>query len=413
MPFVHATDESILIGPPQPMESYLRAEKIIAAAHKSGAQAIHPGYGFLSENADFVRACEKAGLVFIGPTAASMDALSNKQVAREVMEKAGMPVIPGSRGHVKDESEALAVARSVGYPVIVKASFGGGGIGMTIVEDEAKLAKALQTASSRAERAFSRGEIYIEKLIRDTHHIEFQVLADLHGNVATLGERECSVQRRQQKVIEETPSTFVTEELRRDMSERIVAAAKAIGYRNAGTFECLVDGDRNWYFLEVNKRLQVEHPITEMVTGLDLVKEQIRIAAGEPLSEEVRNAKNAGHSIEARLYAEDPNRKFLPQPGELKILEFPIHTGIRVDNGVESGSTITPFYDPLIAKVISFGKDRDEAIIHLTRALATAVIDGIATNRDFLVKILGHHAFVHGGYTTAIIDKNLEELLQR
>ncbi len=411
-PFVKYADESVPIGPSVPTQSYLVIEKIIEAAKKTGCEAIHPGYGFLAENADFAGACARADLVFIGPTPETMNALSDKQAARSVMAKAGLPVIPGSSGNVSDIDEARAVADAIGYPVIVKASFGGGGIGMTVVENPDKLAKAMKKASQRAERAFSRGEIYIEKVVPQTHHIEFQVMADGYGAAATVFERECSVQRRQQKVIEESPSPFVTDELRREMSEKIARVAAEIGYKNAGTFECLVDGDRNWYFLEINMRLQVEHPVTEMVTGLDLVEHQIRIAGGEALSEDIIAAKSMGHSIEARLYAEDPAKKFLPRPGTIEKLVYPQMEGLRVDGGVETGSVVTPFYDPLIAKVVALAPSRDEAADKLAEALEKTVILGLETNREFLVKALRHPVFRSGVYTTAFIGDHLDELIR-
>ncbi len=410
-PFVQYADQAVPIGPPTPSESYLVIDKILDAAKKSGCEAIHPGYGFLSENPDFAKACDAAGLIFIGPKPETMIALSDKQAARKVMAEAGLPVIPGSDGNVRGEDEARTVAEKIGFPVMVKASYGGGGIGMTVATNPDKLAKALKKASQRAERAFARGEIYIEKVVPQTHHIEFQIMADGKGKAATVFERECSVQRRQQKVIEETPSPFVTGELRLEMSEQIAAAAAKIGYRNAGTFECLVDGNRNWYFLEINMRLQVEHPVTEMVTGLDLVEHQIRIASGEALSDEITNAKSSGHSIEARLYAEAPASKFLPRPGTIDKLVFPEIEGLRVDAGVASGSVITPFYDPLIAKVVAHAPGRDEAVEKLADALEKTVIDGLETNRDFLVKSLRHPVFRSGTYTTAFIADNLDELV--
>ena len=411
-PFVRMADAAVPIGPPAPTESYLVIDKILAAAKETGAQAIHPGYGFLSENADFVTACEAAGITFIGPTARSMTMLGDKQTARKEMAKAGLPIIPGNTDALAGDEDALALAEQIGYPVMVKASFGGGGIGMTVVEEPKKLAKAIKKASDRAERAFGRGEIYLEKVIRPTHHIEFQVLADLHGEVATVFERECSVQRRQQKVIEESPSPFVTAAVRAEMAARIRDAAKAVAYRNAGTFENLMDADRNWYFLEVNKRLQVEHPVTEMVTGLDLVSEQIRIAAGEPLADIVKNATSTGHAIEARLYAENPARKFFPQPGTIETLAFPEADGFRVDAGVESGSAITPYYDPLIAKVIAHAPTRELAAEKLAAGLEKTAIEGIVTNRDFLVRVLRHPVFLSGNYTTSFLDDHLSELVE-
>lgn len=409
-PFVKAACEALPIGPALPTESYLVAETIIAAAGETGAEAIHPGYGFLAEDAGFARACREAGVVFIGPSPETMEALSDKQSAREAMEKAGLPVIPGSRGPVKGEEEALGVARRIGYPLMIKACFGGGGIGMGVVKGPEKLSRAMRKASQRAERAFGQGDIYIEKLLEGTHHIEFQVLADHHGRVVTIFERECSVQRRRQKVIEETPSPFLDASLRREMSEAILRAASKVGYHNAGTFECLVDGEGRWYFLEINMRLQVEHPVTEMVSGLDLVEQQIRIAAGEELSRDALSVVSKGHAVEARLYAEDPGEKFLPRPGLVEELLFPEMEGLRVDSGVESGGEVTPFYDPLIAKIIALDEDRPRALKKLADALERTVIRGLTTNRDFLVKTLRHPVFTGGNYTTDFVEDHLEEL---
>ncbi|MCB9490021.1 MAG: ATP-grasp domain-containing protein [Deltaproteobacteria bacterium] len=413
LPFATHADEAVHIGPAQALESYLVMEKIIDAAKKTGAQAIHPGYGFLSENADFVKAVEAAGLTFIGPHAESMVTLRDKGSARAAMHDCGLPVTPGSHDHVDTPEEAVKIAHEIGFPVMIKASFGGGGIGMEPVFEEEKLAKAFKKASQRAERAFGRPEVYIEKLIERPHHIEYQVMADHHGNVATVFERECSIQRRQQKIIEESPSPFLSPELRADMARRIAEAAKKVGYVNAGTWECLVDGSgEHWYFLEVNKRLQVEHPVTEMVTGLDLVEHQIRIAAGEKLRDDLTGAETHGHAIQARLYAEDPARKFMPQPGTLSKLRFPEMDGLRVDTGYHEGDVVSPFYDPLIAKIIVHGNNREQSCDRLAAALQQIEIEGVVTNRDFLIRCLRHPNFVQGDYSTHFVDNHLDQLLE-
>ncbi|MBZ0274462.1 biotin carboxylase [bacterium] len=412
-PFVGFADEAYEIGPPLASESYLQVAKIIAVAKEHGCDAVHPGYGFLSENANFVEAAERAGIVFIGPTATSMRTLENKHEARRCMAEAGLNVIPASDDHLADDAAAIAQAEKIGYPVMVKASYGGGGIGMTIVEKPGELLSAVRRASSRAQRAFHHGDVYLEKVIKGPHHIEYQVLADHHDNVAVLFERECSVQRRNQKVIEETPSTFLTDELRNDMTRRIRESARAVGYRNAGTWECLVDKDRGWYFLEVNKRVQVEHPITEMVTGLDIVEQQIRIAAGEALSDAVMNPASNGHAIEARIYAENPAKNFMPAPGRITYLSLPREeAGVRIDSGVEEGSEVSPYYDPLLMKVCAHGADRPQAIQRLVRVLSNLSIEGLVTNREFCARILTHPAFEAGGYTTHFIEENIVKLTE-
>src|SRR4051794_8602834 len=369
LPFVHEADTAVLLGPPPPAESYLDVEKVIEAARRTRAEAIHPGYGFLAESAKFAQAVVDAGLVWVGPSADAIDAMGDKVRARNRMSAAGVPVAAGTESPVEDVEEALAAAKEIGYPLMVKAAAGGGGIGMGVARDDDELRTAFETARSRAERFFSDPAVLLERYIEGARHVEVQVLGLSDGRVVALGERDCSVQRRHQKVAEETPSPGVGDELRARMLDGAVRAATAVGYRNAGTVECLVDpGSQDYVFLEMNTRLQVEHPVTELVTGIDLVEEQLRIAAGAEPSQDLTAVRPRGHAIELRVYAEDPKR-FLPSPGTISAWDEPSGEGVRVDAGYTSGNTVTPFYDPLLAKLCVHGADRDEA---LDRARAAA-----------------------------------------
>src|SRR6266852_5575123 len=379
---VRMADEAAHVGPAPSSESYLRIDHILDAARRHGAQAIHPGYGFLSENAEFAAACEDVGIVFIGPSAESIRQMGSKTAARRLAQGAGVPVVPGTERGVSSLADARSIANTCGYPVMLKAAAGGGGKGMRRVDSEAGLESALRDASSEAERAFRSAEIYIEKLIENPRHIEIQVLGDRHGNLLSLGERECSIQRRHQKVIEECPSPLVAAhpEMRRRMGEAAVRAAHAAGYFNAGTVEFLVDADRNFYFLEMNTRLQVEHPVTELVTGLDLVKLQIRIAAGEPLELSQEDIGWRGAAIECRVYAEDPDQNFFPSPGKITRMVEPSGPGVRLDSGVYEGFTVPIDYDPLLAKLAVWGGTREDAIERMSRCLGEYHIAGIRTN---------------------------------
>lgn len=409
LPYVSEADEAICIGEPHPLKSYLDISKIIDVAKKTGADAIHPGYGFLSEREDFVKACEENGITFIGPTAKSMEIMGDKATARRFVKSVGVDIPPGTE--IVDNIEVLkAEAKKLGFPVLIKASAGGGGIGMVKVEREEDLPKAFEQARSRAKSAFGDDRVYMEKYLESPHHIEIQVLGDGKGGVVTFPERECSVQRRHQKVIEESPSTFVDEDLRRRIRKAARKIMSELKYRNAGTVEFVVDKDKNFYFLEVNTRLQVEHPATEAITGFDLVEWQIRIAEGENLPDESSIQIN-GWSIECRIYAEDPVN-FLPSPGKITKLSEPKCTkffwnseDIRLDIGYKEGNTITPFYDPLIAKLITRGKTRDEAIDTALYALQNLVIEGPKTNIKFLQGALSSDLFRMGGYDTHFIPK--------
>jgi acetyl-CoA carboxylase biotin carboxylase subunit len=401
-------DEAYLIGPPPAAESYLNIERILEAAKGSGADAIHPGYGFLSENAQFARACRDAGIKFIGPSPESIDLMGSKTRARQQMEKAGVPFVPGTSRGVESVAEAREIAVTLGYPVMLKAAAGGGGKGMRLVASATELASALEGAQSEAQRAFGDGEVYLEKAIVDPRHIEMQVLADEHGTCVYLGERECSIQRRHQKVLEEAPSPAVTPEMRKRMGEIAVRAAKAANYTNAGTIEFLVDASGNFYFLEMNTRLQVEHPVTELVTGLDLVHLQIGIAAGEELPFAQRDIDIRGHAIECRIYAEDPDNNYFPSPGEITSLTEPSGPGIRVDSGIYQGWNVPLDYDPLLAKLIGFGENRHQAIARLNRAINEYFIGGVKTNLSLFRRILTDPAFTAGntdtGYLTRLPD---------
>lgn len=404
---VRLAQEAHAIGPAPSRDSYLSIKKIINAAKAGGCDAIHPGYGFLAENADFARACKTAGITFIGPSPEAMERLGSKTAARQLAREIGVPTVPGTLEPLPDANEALSAARNIGFPVVLKAVAGGGGKGMRAVEREDDLSAAFRDASSEAQNAFGDGRLYLEKYLGQPRHIEIQVLGDLHGNMIYLGERECSVQRRHQKVIEECPSPIMTPALRRAMGEAAVKLAHAGGYTNAGTIEFLVDADRNFYFLEMNTRLQVEHPVTELVTSLDLVKLQIQVASGieMPLSQEDITLR--GHAIECRLYAEDPDNNFLPSPGLIREYRAPSGPGIRVDDGVYSGWTVPNEYDPMLAKLIAWGNDRTEAIQRLRGAVAETYATGIKTNLSLFAKILASPEFVRGEIYTRWLDNFL------
>jgi geranyl-CoA carboxylase alpha subunit len=405
-PHVSFADEAVRIGPPLVGESYLSIDRILEAAHKSGADAIHPGYGFLSENEAFATACEKAGLVFIGPPPAAIAAMGNKAAAKRRMIDAGVPCVPGYQGADQSEANLEKEARKIGLPVMVKAASGGGGRGMRLVERDADLLEAIRTARAEAESAFGSGELILEKAVVDARHVEIQVFADAHGNVIHLGERDCSVQRRHQKVIEEAPSPAVNADLRNRMGAAAVAAARTIGYRGAGTVEFLLSADAAFYFLEMNTRLQVEHPVTEAITGQDLVAWQLKVAAGEKLPLTQEQVKFSGHAIEVRLYAEDAYAGFLPQTGRIDIWRPASGPGIRVDHGMKDGLAISPFYDPMIAKVIAHSANREEARIRLVQALRDTVVLGPITNRHFLIRLLEQPEFAAGNATTAFIGRH-------
>jgi acetyl-CoA carboxylase biotin carboxylase subunit len=407
---VRMADEAVHIGPAPARDSYLVAEKLLAAARRTGADAVHPGYGFLSERADFNRACRDAGLVFIGPLPESQEAMGVKTSARKRMREAGVPVVPGSEGPIADEREARAFADGIGYPVMLKAAAGGGGKGMKRCDRGEDFSALWATAKRESLSAFGDDRIYVEKYLEKPRHVEVQVFADQRGDVIWLGERECSVQRRHQKIVEESPSAVVDEEMRQAMGRMAVDAARAVGYVGAGTVELLVDARKSFYFLEMNTRLQVEHPVTEMVTGLDLVRMQIEVAQGTPVPRQEEVVRR-GHAVEARVYAEDPARKFLPAPGKITYLRVPGGPGIRDDSGVYAGWVVPPFYDPMISKVLAWAPTRQQAIDRLVRALGDYVVHGIATNTHYLRAVLGHPAFRSGDYDTGFCAKHEQELL--
>jgi acetyl-CoA carboxylase biotin carboxylase subunit len=409
---VQLADEAYPIGPAPSRESYLVIEKIIGAARYAGCDAIHPGYGFLAENPALPRACIGAGIKFIGPSAETMEKLGSKTAARHVARDVNVPTVPGALDPIETADELLAIACKIGFPVVLKAVAGGGGKGMRSVERESELAAAWRDASSEAQNAFGDGRLYLEKYLLKPRHIEIQVLADQHGHIVYLGERECSVQRRHQKVIEEAPSPMMTPELRGKMGEAAVTIARAGGYTNAGTVEFLVDADRNFYFLEMNTRLQVEHPVTEMVTSVDLVKLQIQIAAGEPLPFSQEDVTLRGHAIECRIYAEDPDNNFFPSPGKILELRVPSGPGIRLDGGVYAGWTVPNDYDPMLGKLIAWGSDRAEAIARLQRALEEYYATGIKTNISLFGKILGTTDFRNGDIYTLWLDDYLRDVQQ-
>jgi len=408
---VKLADESHYIGPANPIESYLNIDKIIDIALDVGADAIHPGYGFLSENYNFAKACEKNDITFIGPSSDVLKKVKNKLQAKLIMLDAGLPVTPGSKEPVEDIVTAKKIGRSIGYPILLKPSAGGGGIGMKIVKKASELERLFEEAQKQAYNAFGDESIYIEKFIENPHHIEIQIVGDKHGNVVSLGERECSIQRRHQKLIEESPSPSIDEETRQAMSEVAVRGAKAINYDNVGTFE-FIYSDGKFYFMEVNARIQVEHGITEMRTGIDLVKEQIRIAAGEPISFTQEEIHPRGYAIECRINVEDPYNNFLPTPGKIEWYREPGGFGVRVDSGVTDGSIVPPEYDSLISKVMAWGRTRDEAINRLRRALEEFVVIGVKTTIPLHKIILIEKHFVEGKYDTGYINKYLEGLLR-
>jgi acetyl-CoA carboxylase, biotin carboxylase subunit len=405
LPYVREADQAVHIGPAQPALSYLNAAAIIDAAGQTGASAVHPGYGFLAENADFAGQVIAAGLTWVGPDPAAIEQMGDKIRARNLMERAGVPVSPGSREPVSDEAAAVAEADRIGYPVMVKAAAGGGGIGMGVATGEAELRAAFATARSRAERFFGSPEILIERYVERARHVEVQILGLADGSVLALGERDCSVQRRHQKVAEETPSPGVSPSLREQMLAAAVRAGQAVGYRGAGTVECLVDTDAgSFVFLEMNTRLQVEHPVTELVTGLDLVEQQFLIASGEPPSFDPAAVRPAGHALELRVYAEDPVR-FLPAPGTITRWEEPAGDGIRVDAGYQAGNTVTPYYDPLLAKLCVHGTDRAQALARARDAVAAFAVEGPKTNLAFHAELLASPDFVSGDYDTSLVSK--------
>jgi acetyl-CoA carboxylase biotin carboxylase subunit len=405
---VRYADEAFPIGPAPAVHSYLHIPNIINAAVQTGAEAIHPGYGFLSENHRFAEVCRIWGLTFIGPPPDAIELMGVKAKARETMKAAGVPVVPGSEGVVKSPTEARALAEEIGYPLLVKASGGGGGRGIRVVESPEELDDALERAAREAQSAFGNPDLYLERYLRRPRHIEIQVLADQHGNVVALGERESSLQRRRQKVVEEAPSVAVTPELRAAMSEAAVTAARAVGYTSAGTLEFLLDEDGRFYFMEMNTRIQVEHTVTEMVTGIDLVKEQIRVAAGLPLSFRQEDVTMTGWAIECRLNAEDPEQLFRPSPGTITALEWPAGPWIRVDAGVARGSEVQPFYDSLLAKLVAWGATREEAIARMQRALSELHVEGVKTTKEFHQWLLADPEFVAGRIHTQFLSERIQ-----
>ena len=405
---VRFADEDVCIGPARSADSYLSVPAVLSAAEITGADAIHPGYGFLSESAYLAEVCEACHIKFIGPAPNIIRLLGDKARARRAMRKAGVPILPGSDGPVDGEEKALKIARELGFPVIIKAVAGGGGRGMRVIRNAGEMGKALKTAQREAEAAFGLGDVYVEKYVENPRHIEVQVLGDHHGAVVHLGERECSIQRRHQKLIEEAPSVALTDRMRRKLGSTVVDAARAVHYTNAGTFEFLLDDKGNFYFLEVNTRLQVEHPVTEFLTGVDIVKEQIRIAAGERLSFKQGDVTFTGHSIECRINAEDPET-FAPSPGVIRAFSVPGGPGVRIDTFAHSECTIPPYYDSLIAKIIVHGRDRQEAIARMRRTLEMTVIEGIKTSIPLHLKILAEPDFVAGRLSTAFMERYIVE----
>ena len=400
-------DEAVCIGPAASSKSYLNMKSILEAACLTGADSIHPGFGFLSENASFAKICNDMGIKFIGPSGELINLLGNKSKAKETMKKAGVPVVPGSEGLIKNKEEAIELAEKIKYPVILKASAGGGGRGIRVAYSKEELEKSYDLVKQEAKISFGDDSIYLEKFIENPRHVEIQILADEHGNCIHLGERDCSIQRRNQKIIEETPSMAINDKTRKKMGQVAVKAVKEIGYTNAGTIEFLVDKNQDFYFMEMNTRVQVEHPITEMITGIDIIKEQIKIASGEKLSLEQEDITFTGHVMEARINAENPDKNFMPCPGKIAGLHLPGGNGVRVDTAIYSGYTVPATYDAMIAKIIAQGKNREEAIAKLRSAVAELVVEGIDTNADFILKILENKAFRTNKYDTSFIEKEM------
>ena len=398
-------DEAVCIGPANPGKSYLNFKNIIEAANITGADSIHPGFGFLSENSQFAKICEESNIKFIGPSYHVIEKMGNKSNAKEMMKSAGVPVIPGSDGSVKGLKDAIKIADKIGYPVLLKAAAGGGGKGIRLVNSAEEMESSYNIVKQEAKLSFNDDEIYIEKFVKNPRHVEIQILADEHGNVVHLGERDCSIQRKNQKIIEETPSTAIDDKLRNKMGEAAVKAAKVAGYSSCGTIEFLVDSDKNFYFMEMNTRIQVEHPITEERTGIDIVKAQIKIAAGETLKLKQKNIEFRGHCIECRINAENPSKNFMPCPGTIKEIHIPGGNGIRVDTAIYGGYVVPQNYDSMLAKLIVHGKDRTESIAKMKGALAEFVIEGIETNIDFLYQILENENFIKNQYDTSFISK--------
>jgi acetyl-CoA carboxylase biotin carboxylase subunit len=402
---VRFADDDVCIGPPQGRQSYLRIPHLIAAAEITGADAIHPGYGFLAENAEFADTCKASNITFIGPSGDQIRAMGDKATARKLAQEAGVPTVPGSKGTIQDLDEALAVAGEIGYPVIIKATAGGGGKGMRVALDAESFAQSFTLAQNEALSAFGNGSVYVEKYLARPRHVEIQVMGDTHGRVIHLGERDCSVQRRHQKLIEESPSPALTEALRERMGGAAVQLASRIGYVGAGTLEFLLDEDGSFYFMEMNTRIQVEHPVTEMVTSFDLVKEQIRVAAGAPISFKGEGTRLRGHAIECRINAEDPYRNFQPSPGAITAYHPPGGPGVRVDSHVYAGYHVPPYYDSLLAKVIAHGNDRDEALARMRQALDSFVIEGVTTTIPFLARVIRHPDFAAGKVDTKFLER--------
>jgi len=415
---VRWADEAYCIGPPPSAQSYLKVDAILDAARRSGAEAIHPGYGFLAENGAFADACEAAGLIFVGPTGHVIRTMGDKIDARRLMTQANVPVMPGTEGEISTDEELERAAEQIGFPMMIKASGGGGGKGIRIVNDPKEMRKAFNMARSEAEKAFGNPAVYVERYLKNPRHIEFQVMADNYGHAIHLGERECSLQRRHQKIIEETPSPLIDDELRQRMGDVAVQACEAIGYRNAGTIEFLADteaferGEKKFYFLEMNTRLQVEHPITEKVLGLDLVRLQLEIAAGQELPFAQEDLRQSGHAIEARIYAEDPNSGFLPATGVVQSLDLPGGSGVRMDSALYEGMEVSVYYDPMLAKLVVRGSTRDAAIERLKRCLGELHISGVKTNVPFLLAILETESFRCGKYHTGYVEQNLKTILK-
>jgi acetyl-CoA carboxylase, biotin carboxylase subunit len=400
---VRYADEAVHIGGPRPAESYLKMDTIIEAAKKTGADAIHPGYGFLAENGDFAQQVMDDGLIWIGPSPYAIRTMGDKQAARTAVLKNNVPLVPGTEAGLRDE-DLVGAAKEIGFPVMIKAVAGGGGKGMRIVNEESQFADALSLARMEAESAFGNGDVYVEKFLVGSRHIEFQILADTHGNTIHLGERECSVQRRHQKLVEEAPSPFMDPELRQRMGEMAIAAAESVDYVNAGTIECMVDKDKNFYFLEMNTRLQVEHPVTELVHGVDLVKEQIRIARGRPMTHTESFFNPRGWAIECRINAEDPYANFMPSTGKITTMITPSGPGVRVDSGVYSGAEISPYYDSMIAKLVCWGETRSEAMLRMRRALSEYTIMGLKHNIPFHINLMNSFSFIAGQVDTNFVE---------